>query len=591
MTTFIYRGLLNPPSGVEDGLSLGTLSRHVDAGAADSMTLVIGDLPTINTYTHLAQFHSFVGFSYPEQVANGGFSIGVTLVGAQTNVEVVLTIPRADFTAGGGDDTGPPSGTEGGALWAYWNLDTIAVIEAELEAENSGWTVTAVDDGDATGTWTVTFEIASLAAGAHTLLVRYDSPFITNAGPFLWSYGTGGGVSANYPLVVAGSSTEVIAATGDSENINVASVDCSIQEASISGTVGVATEFTIEYIPRGVSSQTSITVQIDDSVTCSSPTTVANAAGHTIGSWTTPGGGVQWQCVITTASQSVDASTTVKFSTTPSTSGYLEIQTAGVWTYDPYIAGPGEALSAEIAPAFTVDATSGKGVPADSTEWTNCLAAAGIGTGNPSSLWLCQDASGNLAAAIGSFAIENPSGTRTYQQAVSGWTRDAVAFTGTDGRFRSLNAGLPNPSSTSVMWLLLYGHPTTPAAQRTLFVPGVDSSYVQLDITTGNLLKFTVGGANEQTAANALSGVTPIIFQSDRTASATRIYTHNDKLIPTYANMDSDKDVWFGDSINAAPLDGQLLYIALFTGGAAEMTTTQVKTLLQTLGWTVGWSP
>jgi hypothetical protein len=32
------------------------------------------------------------------------------------------------------------------------------------------------------------------------------------------------------------------------------------------------------------------------------------------------------------------------------------------------------------------------------------------------------------------------------------------------------------------------------------------------------------------------------------------------------------------------------VYASMFTGAAAQLSKAQVKTLLQTLGWTVGWS-
>src|ERR1044072_8995183 len=70
------------------------------------------------------------------------------------------------------------------------------------------------------------------------------------------------------------------------------------------------------------------------------------------------------------------------------------------------------------------DATSGKYVPASADEWTQTRAAAGILSGNPSSLWLCQT-NGSVDDAIGAVTLSE-SGVVSYQQSVTGWAGQGV---------------------------------------------------------------------------------------------------------------------------------------------------------------------
>ena len=65
------------------------------------------------------------------------------------------------------------------------------------------------------------------------------------------------------------------------------------------------------------------------------------------------------------------------------------------------------AMGTPPAPAWTVDDGSGIGCPANATEWAAVIAAAAL-TGVvtvPDALWLCQEASGDLADSIGTYTL------------------------------------------------------------------------------------------------------------------------------------------------------------------------------------------
>ena len=344
VTTFIHKGLLNPPSGVEDGLSLGTLSRHVDA-ATESMTIYNNGLITY----HLNNLNGpvWVDNSQQERPSDSAWAVDVVLVGDQTNISVVLSIPRADFTAAGGDDMGPvdyTAGSEGGAWWDDWNIQTIAAFETAIEAENSGWTVAITDNGDGAGTWTVQFTRAALAAGTHTIYLRYDGPFIANKGLFFWAYsyaaGTSGTLGGPHNVVATGGSTEDPTATGFTEAIYVAMVEATVS-APATSPPSTAFQFTATITPRGAYTQTKALIQIEGDPTCAEPTLVSNPDGHTIGAWTNPPGDYQWSCEITSIDigGGLGASTSIVFEASATGTGILGIGCAGAW-YDDSIQGP-----------------------------------------------------------------------------------------------------------------------------------------------------------------------------------------------------------------------------------------------------------
>src|SRR6185436_7096847 len=209
----------------------------------------------------------------------------------------------------------------------------------------------------------------------------------------------------------------------------------------------------------------------------------------------------------------------------------------------------------------TRDATSSVYVPASAAEWTVTMAVAGIATGNPAALWLCQEASGNLADSIGANTLTVAGASYAYRQATT---------------------------------VLLYGIVTMPAA-----APAANRRLAHLDGTTGAIVQFSTtprlqcvtggaGGSTVSGTANPVNATRPIIACVNRTANTAKVYSDQEKIAGTQGTY-SGVSIGWGSSSGTTPAMG-LLYSAMWTGSAAEMSDAQIKTLLQTLGWTIPWT-
>lgn len=237
------------------------------------------------------------------------------------------------------------------------------------------------------------------------------------------------------------------------------------------------------------------------------------------------------------------------------------------------------------------DASSGVYCPASAAEWTLLMAAAGLATGNPSALYLCQEAAANLADSIGTFTLAASGTGLVYQQAIAGWARKAFGTTsGGTGVAASVDIGLPNILTNSIL-LLGYVQPTTIATTRDIMGAGAAAT----KILASNLL--TSGFARELCVANSASGaadtggvVRPWALGINRTAASTALYTNAEKIVPAFGATAAGQSITLGTLV-AGCATARYLYLAAFFNAAAELTSAQVKTLLTTLGWAgIPWS-
>lgn len=254
---------------------------------------------------------------------------------------------------------------------------------------------------------------------------------------------------------------------------------------------------------------------------------------------------------------------------------------------------------APAAGTWSEDAESGKGVPADATEWNAALADAGMSTSfAPSGLWLCQDASGSIAAAIGSEVL-TAFGAVRYARDITGWTRNAIGFDeDTNGEF--YNTSLGDTTTASRMLIGYIGSLVSTNDHGLMQLGGGSGArwLIRVDETgdppyiAGNGGQGLLAGAGDH---GGLHDVHPYVFQVNRTAGRFAVYTDVEKVEGTgagytvpaggsaYLNIGSNLGV------GTTP-DMMCCYLAYFTGAAAEMTKAQIKALLQTLGWTIPWS-
>jgi hypothetical protein len=240
----------------------------------------------------------------------------------------------------------------------------------------------------------------------------------------------------------------------------------------------------------------------------------------------------------------------------------------------------------------TRDGTSGIYVPANAAEWSTLIAAKSLSISAPNSLWLSQEASGNLSDSIGSLAMTAGS-TPSYQQAVTGWSRKAVSLA--DGTGQQFTAGVgvgPNPTTTSQLWLGIIAMPSTPVSTRAFW--GINTNSVSTlacrvnhNVTTGKLA-LQVAGVTVNSATSHSNGVHVIAVKYDRTNAAAVLYTDLNKTVGTYNSGVIDQIKGFGSAASGA--EG-MLYGAMWSGAAAEaLTDANMKALLQAMGYTISWS-
>lgn len=238
-------------------------------------------------------------------------------------------------------------------------------------------------------------------------------------------------------------------------------------------------------------------------------------------------------------------------------------------------------------PGVTRDGASLIYAPANTTEWTTLMAVAALATGNPASTWACQEASGNLADAIGGITLTQTGAGHLYQQAVAGWTRKAVQCVDATVGQKWLNTTTaPNAGTTDVLLLAYVSVPVaSPAATRDVcgHAAAADCRFN----TTGKLR--AIFGASADLTADPRGRVMPVLVKVDNTNTISAIYTDQEKFIGTYTTPASASMVYLGGQTATASA-AAYLYAAEFTGAAARLTDAQVKTLLQTLGWTIPWT-
>lgn len=246
------------------------------------------------------------------------------------------------------------------------------------------------------------------------------------------------------------------------------------------------------------------------------------------------------------------------------------------------------------APSWSIDAASGKGFPANATEWTSLLASAGLSAkANPSSLHLLQEASGNAADSIGSLtltAVTSP----LYSQAVSGMTRVGVGFNeGTNQRFVG-TAGDASTTSCLALGVISLGAGVD-ATVRGVFAYGasVSDSGIAALLSTSNRLRLRGVAGLIDTAVGSSYGATafPFVYRTDHANTIRRLYTDDEKVSATYGAGTSATNFGLGALMSGTSANFTAVYLATWFGAAAEgWTDADVKALLQALGWTIPWS-
>jgi hypothetical protein len=237
---------------------------------------------------------------------------------------------------------------------------------------------------------------------------------------------------------------------------------------------------------------------------------------------------------------------------------------------------------------FTSDATSGKGIPQSSTEWTN---AGFSGIVAPTSLYLYQEASGNFADSIGAFTL-TASNISTYAQAVTGWSTKGwnVADDGVQRNAQSTSTSLPDLSTTSMTSLHYSIINATPTANRD-FVQYGTAATSRLRITLTPRFSGVSGGNSATGTVSPTGAVRPFICKHDKTNSIARAISDQENLQPTFSTPASTKKFLVGGSTNGNnPPNSNHLYCARWDGTNSEISDANLANMQSLLGWTRSWA-
>lgn len=252
-----------------------------------------------------------------------------------------------------------------------------------------------------------------------------------------------------------------------------------------------------------------------------------------------------------------------------------------------------QAVQATVVKLVARDATSGIRVPASLTQWQDFNAYhVAIGTANfpnvtPTCLWLCQEASGNLTDTIGGVTLTQSGAGHLYQQIVVGWSRKAVqTIDGTAAQKWINSTTAPNPNTTSTNWFAIVSFPAVApiAARDVLACTGT----LDCRLSTGGKVAIINSGTTNGTA-NPLAGVHLVEVKHDNTASAFVGYTDQEKIVGGFAAVASAPQFMLGGQTTTAS-GSAYLYVAEFSGAAAELTDAQHKARQLALGWAPLWS-
>ncbi len=236
-----------------------------------------------------------------------------------------------------------------------------------------------------------------------------------------------------------------------------------------------------------------------------------------------------------------------------------------------------------VLPPWTVDSGNGIGYPTNVTEWA-AVAVAVAGISAPADLYLCQDATGNAADAIGSnAAVVNGAVSWTYQDTFGSATRKALTVADGSSSARFLYNSSPSASTNSIAFMLDILIPSHPSVERSI------ASYGGLDlrVTTSGFLKL-VNGSNTVTGTVDITGsrLRAIVIH-DITNTRHIVVTPTQRLTNVYATSTATFFSWGkgGDS----SCNCKYGYVVLWTGPSAEMTDVAIKNLLNMLGDAVTW--
>lgn len=230
-------------------------------------------------------------------------------------------------------------------------------------------------------------------------------------------------------------------------------------------------------------------------------------------------------------------------------------------------------------------------VPSTDLEWLK------LGWPKPDSLWLLQEASGDLADSMPNSYELTVDGTVDYQQSVSGWTRKSVKLTGTASEALKIkpSANPYDPSARSVAVVLYFKIGTTSGGGRTMLTLGTPTAGAG---SGGYMLRLNSAG-NLVLRADGAETTGTYVYENDGLVHvAVVLLDHSREQIIVRTDVETlPPGVWTGIITNAntkgiggpsglTPPDAQdNLLLAWFWGSKAEQISAMGINAVATLGW------
>lgn len=231
--------------------------------------------------------------------------------------------------------------------------------------------------------------------------------------------------------------------------------------------------------------------------------------------------------------------------------------------------------------SFTVDGTSGKGIPQTAQEWVNA------GWPSPDYLWLLGNlVSGNCPDQVGGKTL-TAAGSVAYQQTIAGWSTKAVGNQGLGTAANFANATMDNLNASSVAFLV-YAQFATPTTGNDRVFWGAASTNSLQNVSASNVQRLRTG-ANAANGALAHNGaVHPHLVVFDITNSRNALYSDIEKVSVTFAAQAGATFQWNTGTTDVNFTNQGLLAVG-WKGSKAESFSTDAttKARLQALNWTV----
>lgn len=231
--------------------------------------------------------------------------------------------------------------------------------------------------------------------------------------------------------------------------------------------------------------------------------------------------------------------------------------------------------------AVDQDATSGKYLPSSSAQWTELLAGTGIG--NPSNLYLFQEASGNASDTVGGKTL-TASGSLLYQQAVSGWTRKSIVTTrGTPGRLLNTSYANVNANSATVMLVALVDTTGMGSAVNRTIVRLGDTFDDDACLETNTTPRLAVGegdGTRSTNSTNPTGTVQIFFLRVDDTGNQVDGFLNATKTAGGTQACNGTELCYGGNNIETNyPNDTAYMYSAVWTSALSDADIASIVSL------------